>query len=120
MGPYADLVKSWKNQKLKKHQESVRNNVVNAQVRCQLPGKKTRAGEHPSDALKHLLDGEFRPIVATVRVLAHDVVEMDESSGRYGICTKYRRTIFNACLNSDVDVSLPIVQEFVVVRLCSV
>lgn len=71
-----------------------------------LPGSKIGSGDLPGDALKRILNGWMKPFREAVKVEnVERTVEVKDSS-RYGVNTRYTRTIYNAIL--DETLALPI------------
>jgi len=68
---------------------------------CTLPGTKVKVGELPQDAMERLLATKLQVIREGIELGGRSVDEEDRVSKKYGVPSKYRRTLFRANLSQD-------------------
>uniref|UniRef100_A0A7S2HBN5 Uncharacterized protein n=1 Tax=Alexandrium andersonii TaxID=327968 RepID=A0A7S2HBN5_9DINO len=70
---------------------------------CSFPGTKQQPKEHPKDAVERLLKAKLRPYADEISVMYRELVdEQERVSHKYGVSSRYMRTLFAAVLE-DVD-----------------
>jgi len=72
---------------------------------CTLPGTKIMAGQFPKDALDHFMRVKMSPLKGHVVAGVHEIKVEKKSSPKYGVKSKYIRTIFHAEVDPEVTIS---------------
>lgn len=65
-------------------------------VSCTLPGTKLHVGELPGDAVRRLLNNKLRAFTDEVTLSSRIVDTQEKVSKKYGVPSRYMRTLFNA------------------------
>jgi hypothetical protein len=63
---------------------------------CKLPGCKQEAGEHPDGCLKRLLEGKLKALTDSIVVVGVERQSQQDNSRKFGVPTRYVRTVVSA------------------------
>jgi len=80
-------------------------------LRCTLPGTKQGVGEDPKEALDRMLDTKLLPIRNGVSIVKQTRDEEFRVSKKYGVNSKYLRTVFHAEFQQVNYAETPVVQR---------
>jgi len=70
---------------------------------CQPPGTKVKVGEYPKMAVDRLIQQKLTALSSRISVTSHSIDEEDRVSRKYGVNSRYMRTLFEGSLSASEE-----------------